>query len=67
MTRLRPIDRFQIVMTGLILVLGALILVRAGLRHAPADSYGVGVAFLAYGMYRMRSILRALRRSRTSP
>ena len=65
MRALRPVDRFQIVVTVLVLVLGVLILVRAAMRHAPADSYGIGGVFLAYGAYRARFILRALRRNRT--
>jgi hypothetical protein len=64
MTRLRPVDRFQIVTTTLLLALGLLIVVRAGVRHAPIDSYGLGAAFVAYGLYRVRFILRALRRGK---
>jgi hypothetical protein len=67
MTPLRPVDRFQIVTTALFLAIGLLIVVRAGVRHAPIDSYGLGAAFVAYGLYRLRFILRALRRGRTPP
>jgi len=67
MRRLRPVDRFQIVTTALILVLGALILLRSAERHAPVDSYGLGAVFLLYGLYRLRFIARALRRHREAP
>ncbi len=67
MKSLRPIDRFQIVVTVLVLVLGVVILVRAAMRHAPADSYGIGGVFLVFGAYRARFIVRALGRKRTGP
>lgn len=67
MRGLRPVDRFQIITTGLILVLGATILVRAALRGAPLDSYGLGGAFVAYGLYRVRLVLRGLRGNRVAP
>lgn len=67
MRSLRPMDRFQIVTTGLFITLGLVILVRAGLCHARIDTYGLGAAFVAYGLYRARFIVRALRRHRTSP
>lgn len=67
MARLRALDRFQIVNTALFLALGLAILARSHLRHAPLDSYGLGAAFILYGLYRSRFILRTLRRRRTAP
>lgn len=64
--RLRAVDRFQIVTTFLMLGLGLLILVRARLLHAPLDSYGLAAAFLLYGAYRARFIVRALGQRRDS-
>jgi hypothetical protein len=61
MSGLRPLDRFQIATTGLILMLGVVILMRAWMLGAPAGSYVVGVAFVAYGAYRAKFIVRALR------
>ena len=60
MRPLTPVDRLQIATTVLFVVLGLLILVRAGIRHAPLGSYVVGAAFLAYGLYRARFVARAL-------
>ena len=64
MRPLRSIDCFQIATTALMGVLGAVILVRAATRGAPLPSYAIGLAFLAYGIYRARFILRALRGER---
>jgi len=61
---LRLLDRFQIVTTFLFILLGGLILVRAALTAAPAFSFVIGLAFLAYGAYRARFVLRALGGSR---
>ena len=58
---LRAIDYFQISTTVLLIVLGVLILLRAETRGAPIGSYVTGVAFLAYGLYRARFIVSALR------
>jgi hypothetical protein len=60
MSSLRPIDRFQIVTTGLFIALGVVIVVRAGIRAAPWSSYLVGSLFVAYGLYRIRLIRRSL-------
>ena len=65
MSRLRPIDRFQVATTGLFIMLGAVILVRAGFRGAPWGSYGVGAMFIAYGCYRIGFIMRSLRDGRS--
>jgi hypothetical protein len=62
MTRLRPLDCFQIITTVLFLALGATILVRAALLRVPAVlAYVVGMVFVGLGIYRARFILRALR------
>ena len=66
-SRLRFVDRFQIVTTALILVVGAAILIRSRALHTPIDSYGLGAAFLVYGLYRLRFIVRALRRRGQAP
>ena len=64
MRSLRPIDWFQTCTTGLLILLGVLILVRAATRGAPLGSYAIGLAFLAYGLYRARFIVLALRGDR---
>jgi hypothetical protein len=64
---LRFVDRFQIVTTALILVVGAVILFRSMALHTPIDSYGLGAAFLFYGIYRLRFIIRALWKRRERP
>jgi len=61
MRRLRAIDYFKILTTALMIVLGGLILIRSGMRGAPVGGYVMGVAFLAYGLYRSKLILTALR------
>jgi threonine/homoserine efflux transporter RhtA len=63
----RRVDTFQAVTTVLLIVLGVTIVVRAAARHAPVDSYGLGAAFVVYGVYRLRYIVRALRQGRISP
>jgi len=60
MSRLRPIDRFQVVTTALFIGLGIAIVVRAALLRAPVLAYVIGGAFAAYGLYRARFIVRAL-------
>lgn len=50
------------VTTSLLTILGIVIVARSAARAAPPLSYLVGLAFLAYGLYRARFILRALRR-----
>jgi len=62
MSKLRPIDRFQIAATVAFIVLGGITLVRAVLVRAPVLAYIVGAAFVALGGYRAGFILRALRR-----
>jgi hypothetical protein len=62
MSRLRPIDYFQVCTTGLLVVLGIAILVRAAMRGAPLGSYVIGLAFVAYGAYRAGFVVRAVRR-----
>ena len=64
MSRLRPLDYFQTATTALLVVLGLIILVRARALGAPAPSYVIGLTFFAYGVYRARFILRALREAR---
>jgi hypothetical protein len=65
--RWRPaVNGFQVTTTVLILLLGGAILVRAGGRHAPLDSYGVGALFILYGLYRARFIWRFWRSHRTA-
>jgi hypothetical protein len=64
MSRLRPLDYFQIATTALLVVLGLIILIRSRALGAPAPSYAIGLAFLAYGVYRGSFILRALRGAR---
>jgi hypothetical protein len=61
MTRLRPLDCFQIITTVLFLVLGAAILMRAAaLQITSVLAYVVGAGFAALGLYRAHSILRFL-------
>ncbi len=64
MRALRPLDYFQIATTALMALLGALILLRSFARAAPLPSYLIGLAFLGYGLYRARFVLRALRAER---
>jgi len=64
---LRLVDRYQIITTALFVVLGVAILVRSTTLHARVDSYGLGAAFLLYGLYRLRYIVRALWRRRQTP
>ena len=62
MTRLRPLDCFQIITTVLFLALGAAILVRAAaLQITSVLAYVVGAGFATLGLYRAHFILRVLR------
>lgn len=60
MTRLRPIDYFQIVTSGLFLVLGAMIVVRSAMGQVWLGC-AVGAVMFAYGVWRWQAIVRALR------
>jgi len=59
--------RFQIATTILFIVVGGLMLVRTAVCHGPMQAYVVGASFVAFGVYRARFIVRALRRRETSP
>jgi len=67
MSPLRPLDYFQIATTGLLVLLGAIILVRSHALAAAAPGYLIGLGFLGYGLYRARFIVRALRRPGKAP
>jgi hypothetical protein len=60
MSGLRTRDWFQIATTGLFLVLGLAIIVRAGVLRAPLLAYVVGLVFVGLGVHRARFIVRAL-------
>jgi hypothetical protein len=59
---LHPLEKFQIVTTGLFVVVGLLILARSFALGAPWPAYLLGVIFLAYGLYRRRLIRQTLDR-----
>ncbi len=63
MSRLRPIDVFQVVTSSLLLALGAMTAARA-LALGLWLGVVVGVVMAAYGVYRWRFIVRALREVR---
>jgi len=61
--QLRPLDYYQIVISFLLVLLGAWILAR-NLFQTPTLSMGwiLGVSFLAFGIYRMKYILEYFRK-----
>ena len=61
MTRLRPLDYFQIITTCLFVALGVVIVVRGASAGAGALAYVVGLVFVGLGAHRLRFVLRAFR------
>ena len=59
---LHPLEKFQIVTTGLFVVVGLLILARSFALGASWPAYLLGVVFVAYGLYRRRLIRQTLDR-----
>jgi hypothetical protein len=56
------LEKFQIVTTGLFVVVGLLILARSFALGASWPAYLFGVVFVAYGLYRWRLIRQTLDR-----
>lgn len=63
MTHLRPIDYFQIVTTMLFIALGTVAAVRSALAGVWMGC-AVGAVMFAYGVWRTKAIMRALREVR---
>ena len=59
---LHPLEKFQIVTTGLFVVVGLLILARSFALGASRLAYLLGIVFVAYGLYRWRQIRQVLDR-----
>ena len=59
-------DKYQIATTVLFILIGVVMLARCALLSAPIESYVLAFAFVGYGLYRARYILRALRANRAS-